>query len=56
LIQMNDPRENMFTPKKIKSYESLADKVAAVVFNALEIQNGMSVISDLVNNLKSAKN
>jgi hypothetical protein len=56
LIQMNDPRENMFTPKKIKSYESLADKVAAVVFNALEIQNGMSTISDLVNNLKSAKN
>ena len=56
LIQMNDPRENMFTPKKIKSYESLADKVAAVVFNALEIQNGMSAISDLVNNLKTAKN
>ncbi|UCC58451.1 MAG: hypothetical protein JSW14_00545 [Candidatus Bathyarchaeum sp.] len=56
LIQMNDPRENMFTSKTIEKYESLADHVGAVVFNALEIQEKMGDIFDLVNNFKSADN
>jgi hypothetical protein len=55
LIQMNDPRENMFTSKTIEKYEALADHVAAVVFNALEVQEKMGEISDLVNKFKRAK-
>ena len=54
LIQMNDPRENMFTHETIEKYESLADHVGAVVFTALEIQERMSDIFDLVNKFKSA--
>jgi len=54
LIQMNDPRENMFTPKMIEKYESIADRVGAVVVNALEIQERMKDIFDLVNKLKTA--
>ena len=38
LIQINDPRENMFTLKSIEKYEVLADRVGVVVANALEIQ------------------
>jgi hypothetical protein len=54
LIQMNDPRENMFTPKMIENCEAIADRVGAVVVNALEIQEGMKDIFDLVNKFKSA--
>jgi len=56
LIQMNDPREDMFTPETIEKYESLADHVGAVVFKALEIQERMGDIFDLVNKFKSAEN
>jgi GAF domain-containing protein len=55
LIQMDDPRENMFTPEMIEKFESLADRVGAVVFNALEIQEGMANFFDLVNKFKHAK-
>lgn len=54
LIQMNDPRENMFTPKMIEKCESIADRVGAVVVNALEIQERIKDIFDLVNKFKSA--
>ena len=53
LIQMNDPRENMFTPKMIENCEFIADRVAAVVVNALEIQERINDIFDWVNKLKS---
>ena len=55
LIQINDPRENMFTSKMIKKYESVADHVGAVILNALEIQEEMGDISDLVNKFASAE-
>ncbi len=55
LIQINDPRENMFTPKMIEKYESIADHVGAVVFNALQIQEEMADIFDLVNEFTSAE-
>lgn len=54
LIQMNDPRENMFTPKMIENCEFIADRVGAVIVNALEIQEGMKDIFDLINKFKSA--
>ncbi|HDQ05907.1 MAG TPA: GAF domain-containing protein [Candidatus Bathyarchaeota archaeon] len=55
LIQMNDPRENMFTPKMIKNCELIANHAGAVVVNALEIQERMKDIFCLLNNLKRDK-
>lgn len=55
LIQMNDPRENMFTPKMIKNCELIADHTGAVVANALEIQERMDDVSDLLNKLNNNK-
>jgi len=54
LIQMNDPRENMFTPKEIENYEFLADRVGSVVLSALEIQEKMEEIFEWVNKFRSA--
>jgi hypothetical protein len=56
LIQMNDPRENVFTPEAMERYECLADHVGEVVGNALEIQEKMTDISDLVKKFKNIKN
>jgi hypothetical protein len=53
LIQMNDPRENMFTPKIIENYEFIADRVGAVVVNALEIQERVGDIFDLLKKFNS---
>jgi transcriptional regulator with GAF, ATPase, and Fis domain len=53
LIQMNDPRENMFTLQAIENYEGIADRIGSVVFNALEIQKKMNEVFELVNKLKS---
>lgn len=55
LIQMNDPRENMFTPKIIKNYEFIANRVGSVVLSALEIQERMDDIFELVNKFKSTE-
>ena len=52
LIQMNDPRENMFTPKIIENYEFVADRVGSVVLSALEIQERMDDIFELINKFK----
>jgi hypothetical protein len=52
LIQMNDPRENMFTPEMIENCELIADCAGAVVVNALEIQERIKDIFDLLNKLK----
>ena len=54
LIQMNDPRENMFTPKMIKNCESIADRVGAIVVNAIEIQEKINDVFDFLNKFKSA--
>ena len=55
LIQLNDPRENMFTPKTIEKYESIADNVGAVVLSAFEIQERMASIFDIITKLKTSK-
>ena len=55
LIQFNDPRENMFTPKKIEMYELIADHVGAVVFNAFEIMENASLIFNLITRFKNAE-
>ena len=52
LIQMNDPRENMFTPEMIENCELIADRAGAVVVNAIEIQERMKDIFDLSNKFK----
>jgi GAF domain-containing protein len=36
LIQMNDPRENMFTPKKIEQYQKLADQAGTIITDIIE--------------------
>jgi GAF domain-containing protein len=53
LIQMNDPRENMFTLEKIENYEAIADQVGSVVLNAFEVQKKMNTVFELVNKLKN---
>jgi hypothetical protein len=55
LIQLNDPRENMFTPEIIHKYESIMDQVAEIVFCAFEIEERIGDIHDLINEFKSAK-
>ena len=52
LIQMNDPRENMFTIEDVKNYEAIADQVGSVVLNVLEAQKRMNDVFELVNKLK----
>ena len=36
LIQMNDPRENMFTPEKIEQYQKVADQAGTIVLDILK--------------------
>jgi hypothetical protein len=55
LIQMNDPRENMFTPKMIENCEVIADRAGAVVVNAIEIQERIKDVFDLLDKLNSNK-
>jgi GAF domain-containing protein len=52
LIQINDPRVNMFTPEDIKNYESIANQMGVVVSNALEIQQKVNIIFDLLSKYK----
>ena len=54
LIQLNDPRENMFTLEAIKRYKLIADKVGTVVLNALEISDGISLIEDMINKYRAS--
>lgn len=55
LIQLNDPREDMFTLKKIEQYELIADNVGVVVRNILEATESMSHIFDLVSTFKNCE-
>ncbi len=52
LIQMNDPRENMFNLEDVKSYEAIADRVGLVILNVFEAQKRMNDVFELVNKLK----
>ena len=54
LLQMNDPRENMFNLKTIEKYENIADRMGVVVVNALEIQERMDNIFKMLNDFKTA--
>ena len=36
LVQINDPRENMFTLEKVEKYQLLADRAGAIVWNLLK--------------------
>ena len=53
LIQINDPRENMFTRLEIENFEAIAERVGSVVLNALETRKKMNQVFDLMNKLKS---
>ena len=53
LVQMNDPRKDMFTLKTVENYEFIADRVASVVLSAFEIQDRLDGIFELINNFKS---
>ncbi len=56
LIQINDPRENMFTQKMIENCELIADRAGAVVVNAIEIQERMKDIFSLLNKHRKIRN
>ena len=53
LIQINDPRENMFTLEAIENYEAIAECVGSVVLNILEIQKKMKDVFELANKFKN---
>ena len=52
LIQLNDPREDMFTLKKIENFELIANHVGRVVRNILEAAEQMSHVFDLASNFQ----
>jgi hypothetical protein len=52
---MNDPRENMFTHRKIQKYQSLADHVGALVLNPLGFYEKTGKISNPMPTLKKAQ-
>jgi hypothetical protein len=54
LIQLNDPRENMFTLQDITTYEYLADQVGNVVVNALQIQDKVNDVFEMMQKVKRA--
>ena len=54
LIQMNDPREDLFTLQNIIDYEFLAERVASVIIGAFEIQDKLNGIFQLINQFKRA--
>ncbi|MCW4037394.1 MAG: GAF domain-containing protein [Candidatus Bathyarchaeota archaeon] len=55
LIQLNDPREDMFTLKKIEKYELIAGHVGRVVRNILEAAEEMFHVFDLVSEFKKGE-
>jgi len=52
LIQLNDPRENMFPLNRIEQYELIADHVGIIVSNILEAAEQMAHLFDRVSELK----
>jgi hypothetical protein len=55
LVQMNDPRENMFTLKKIQEYQSLADNVGGLILNIIEFYERTAKITNPISTLKRTK-
>jgi hypothetical protein len=55
LIQMNDPREDIFTLKKIEQYELIANHVGRVIKNILETAEQMSHVFDLASEFKKRR-
>jgi hypothetical protein len=43
LVQINDPRENMFTLEKVDKYQLLADRVGVIIWNLLKFSKETSV-------------
>ena len=54
LIQLNDPREDMFTAERVGAYKLMADHAGAVVLKAIGVTEGMSQIRDIVSRFKDA--
>jgi GAF domain-containing protein len=52
LIQLNDPRENMFTLTRIEQYEGIADHVGIIVTRLVEATDQMAHLFNLVAALK----
>jgi GAF domain len=54
LVQINDPRENMFTLRKVQKYQSLADHLGSLIFNLLAFYEETGKISNPMSTLKKA--
>jgi hypothetical protein len=55
LVQLNDPRENMFTSRKIQRYQSLADHVGAIIVNILEFYEETAKIPNSMSPLRCTR-
>jgi hypothetical protein len=53
LIQMNDPRENMFTPEKIEQYQKIADQAGTIISDILKFYEKVSDIFYVTSQLKT---
>lgn len=53
LIQLNDPRENMFTLSQIHQYEAIADHVGLIVSHMVEATAQMAQFTELISAIKS---
>lgn len=49
LIQLNDPRENMFTLEKIKMYESISQSIGTLLVKALDTKETLFQVSCMIN-------
>ena len=54
LIQLNDPRKNMFTPEDITTYEHIANQIGGVVINAIEIKQKVSDVFGLLDKVQKS--
>jgi transcriptional regulator with GAF, ATPase, and Fis domain len=48
LIQLNDPRKDMFSLNIIENYELIADHAASIVLNTFNVEEDLNVIFDLI--------
>ncbi len=53
LLQLNDPRVNMFTLQNIENYEDIAERIGLIVFNGIEIQKKINEVIELIIKLKN---
>jgi len=53
LIQMNDPRENMFTSKKIEEFELIAEQIGKIIEQVLIVNEQVFYFFDLVSKFKN---